>query len=252
MGFEGACWNFHESGHGKGTPDAVGGSLKRTADSRVRCGEDITCAAKFKEVLDKTGTTVTLFVTDPKEVMKSEGEHNTFLKQLKAIPSTLQIHQIKTTSPSTVLFRDVSCNCGFKSEVICKGHNFKERKFTVVAKPTEPVRCKKIPKTKHQELDDTVSSCSLNENPDDSKENATNFSMCFEENTEENSCTRILEKLSKCKDYNDFKEQCKAIQIGDVQGQERSILECKSTVDQNAMDLCPDDIPSKKTYIQLL
>jgi hypothetical protein len=61
MGFEGACWNFHESGHGKGTPDAVGGSLKRTADTRVRCGEDITCAAKFKEILDKTGTTVTLF-----------------------------------------------------------------------------------------------------------------------------------------------------------------------------------------------
>jgi hypothetical protein len=242
MGFEGACWNFHESGHGKGTPDAVGGSLKRTADTRVRCGEDITCAAKFKEILDKTGTTVTLFVTDPKEVMKSEEEHDKFLKQLKAIPNTLQIHQIKTTSPSTVLFRDVSCNCGFKSEVICKGHNFKERKFPVAAKPTEPVRCKKIPKTKHQELDDTIYSCSLKEKQEDDKENATNFSMC----SEENSYTRILEKLSKCKDYNDFKEQCKAIQIGDVQGQERSILECKSTVDQNVMDLCPDDIPSKK------
>jgi hypothetical protein len=91
MGFEGACWNFHESGHGKGTPDAVGGSLKRTADTRVRCGEDITCAPKFKEILDKTGTTVTLFVTDPKEVMKSEEEHDKFLQQLKAITNTLQI-----------------------------------------------------------------------------------------------------------------------------------------------------------------
>jgi hypothetical protein len=67
---------------------------------------------------------------------------------------------------------------------------------------------------KHQELDDTISSCSLKEKEEDDKENATNFSMC----SEENSYTRILEKLSKCKDYNDFKEQCKAIQIGDVQG----------------------------------
>jgi hypothetical protein len=81
--------------------------------------------------------------------------------------------------------------------------------------------------------------CYRKEKLEDYKEKATYYSMC----SEENSNTRILEKLSKCKDYNDFKEQCKAIQIGDVQGQERSILECKSTVDQNVMDLCPDDIP---------
>jgi hypothetical protein len=71
---------------------------------------------------------------------------------------------------------------------VSKGHNFKERKFTVAAKPTEPARCKKIPKTKHQELDDTISSCSLKEKEEDDKENATNFSMCSEENSYTSSC----------------------------------------------------------------
>ena len=118
MGFKGACWNFHESGHGKGIPDAVGGSLKRTADTRVRCGEDVTSATKFKEVLEKTGTAVTLFVTDPKEVKESEDQYEEVLKKLNAIPNTMQIHQIKTTSPSTVLFRDVSCKCGFMEEPV--------------------------------------------------------------------------------------------------------------------------------------
>lgn len=85
LGFEGACWNFHESGHGKGTPDAVGGSLKRTADTLVRCGEDILCAAKFKEALDKSGTNVTLYITDPKEVQQLADKYDKCFQKLKAI-----------------------------------------------------------------------------------------------------------------------------------------------------------------------
>jgi hypothetical protein len=30
MHFCGGTWNFYESGHGKGIPDGVGGSLKRS------------------------------------------------------------------------------------------------------------------------------------------------------------------------------------------------------------------------------
>lgn len=32
LGFTKAEWNFFEAGHGKGVPDAVGGSVKRKAD----------------------------------------------------------------------------------------------------------------------------------------------------------------------------------------------------------------------------
>lgn len=47
LGFSYAEWNFFESGHGKGIPDAVGGSLKRKADSKVKFGCDITSAKTF-------------------------------------------------------------------------------------------------------------------------------------------------------------------------------------------------------------
>lgn len=30
-----ATWNYHESGHGKGTPDCIGGTCKRNADRVV-------------------------------------------------------------------------------------------------------------------------------------------------------------------------------------------------------------------------
>jgi hypothetical protein len=38
MGFEFGSWNFFESGHGKGAPDAIGGSVKRQANNLVLTG----------------------------------------------------------------------------------------------------------------------------------------------------------------------------------------------------------------------
>lgn len=34
-------WNYSESGHGKGAPDGVGGTLKRTADQLIAEGKDL-------------------------------------------------------------------------------------------------------------------------------------------------------------------------------------------------------------------
>lgn len=48
-----ATWNFHESGHGKGAPDGVGGTLKRTANRKVLHGRDIKDAISFKETLEE-------------------------------------------------------------------------------------------------------------------------------------------------------------------------------------------------------
>jgi len=41
LGFDAGSWNFFESGHGKGAPDATGGVIKRQADPLVRTGCDI-------------------------------------------------------------------------------------------------------------------------------------------------------------------------------------------------------------------
>jgi hypothetical protein len=48
--YEEAAWNLFEAGHGKGVPDAVGGSIKRNADQKVKYGRDITSPKTFVEL----------------------------------------------------------------------------------------------------------------------------------------------------------------------------------------------------------
>jgi len=52
-GVEEIIWNFSESGHGKSVSDGVGGTTKRTADSAVLLGIDITDAHTFVNVVSK-------------------------------------------------------------------------------------------------------------------------------------------------------------------------------------------------------
>lgn len=42
--FKIAKWNFTEAGHGKGAPECVGGLVKRTAEMKVACGNDVSDA----------------------------------------------------------------------------------------------------------------------------------------------------------------------------------------------------------------
>ena len=52
-GFIAATWNFSEAGHGKGAPDGIGATLKRTADQIVAHGTDIPNAIALYEQLKK-------------------------------------------------------------------------------------------------------------------------------------------------------------------------------------------------------
>ncbi|KAL3885704.1 hypothetical protein ACJMK2_025750, partial [Sinanodonta woodiana] len=101
----------------------------------------------------------------------------------------------------------------------------------------------KISKTKFTESTD------ISEDHTETKTDKENVGDCntnLSEERNENFWTHFLEALCQCKDYASFKEKCKGIRMEDVQGQERSILECKYTVDQKAIDLCPDDIPTTR------
>ncbi|WAR17205.1 hypothetical protein MAR_031799 [Mya arenaria] len=51
LGFDSAKWSFFETGHGKGVPDAIGGSVKHTAECKVMYGEDIPNALVFVQKL---------------------------------------------------------------------------------------------------------------------------------------------------------------------------------------------------------
>lgn len=57
LGFPYAEW---ESGHRKGIPDAVGGSLKRKADSKVMFGCNITTAKTFVDSVSGGETEISI------------------------------------------------------------------------------------------------------------------------------------------------------------------------------------------------
>lgn len=122
-----ATWNFHESGHGKGVPDGVGGALKRAAKNLFLHGKDITNAASFVQSIKEKDTSIYLYevptsdVTEKSEILAS--------KNLKTVPGTFKLHQIKTSRIGEIYYRDISCVCdeGFL-------HTDHDWKFASIAK----------------------------------------------------------------------------------------------------------------------
>jgi len=57
-GFSTTTWNFFEANHGKGAPDGIGRTLKRTADNLVRHGQDLPDAESLFYHLKHSGTVV--------------------------------------------------------------------------------------------------------------------------------------------------------------------------------------------------
>ena len=64
-GFNVATWNSFEADHGKGVPDAIGVSIKITADRMVLNGKDIPIAQTlFKMLQTETDTAVKVYYVD--------------------------------------------------------------------------------------------------------------------------------------------------------------------------------------------
>ena len=83
------CYLF-EAGHGKSAADAVGGVLKRSADSAVDHGDDIPDAQTFYDII-KDRTKVKLFFVDEKAI-DSVAENIPI--GLKPVAHTMKLHQI--------------------------------------------------------------------------------------------------------------------------------------------------------------
>ncbi|CAG2231226.1 unnamed protein product [Mytilus edulis] len=125
-----ATWNFHESGHGKGVPDGVGGTLKRTANDLVLRGKDITSAKSFVESIQEQESLVMQY-----EVAKEHIAEKTRLlasQNLKAVPGTFKLHQIRTSICGEIWYRDVSCTCVESCSEY--GHNWKKAVLIVNSK----------------------------------------------------------------------------------------------------------------------
>ncbi|CAG4984789.1 unnamed protein product [Parnassius apollo] len=114
-------WNYSESGHGKGAPDGIGATCKRTADAVVATGGDIDNLESFVEAIQRRCSAITLFTIDDKAIQElTDGLQNETVN-LKSFNGTLKIHQVKAEilrSPlesapkaAKLIMKSLSCTC---------------------------------------------------------------------------------------------------------------------------------------------
>lgn len=151
LGFTRGTWNMFESGHGKGAPDAIGGTLKRKADNIVNQGHDLPNAYSVYEVLSKESNIQLHFVD---EDYINQMEVNS-LPSLSPITRTMKFHQICTESRDVITYRNFSCFC--KNPIICDcydSHAYDYNKLfqdndIIKALPSKPTLQQKSQKVVH-------------------------------------------------------------------------------------------------------
>lgn len=116
-GLKGGTWNFFEASHGKGAPDSVVGTLKRTVDKLVTNRCDIPDAHELYKALRETSTTVKLFYV-AREAMEQAMER--MPRKIPPVPSTMKTHQVVTFTPGEILYREVSCMCSTQKQLRCQ------------------------------------------------------------------------------------------------------------------------------------
>ncbi|KAH0567795.1 hypothetical protein KQX54_013988 [Cotesia glomerata] len=100
-------WNYSEPGDGKGAPDGVGGTLKRSADQAVAEGKDVTDLNVLKNILSLKCPSIMLIEVSTAEI------HNTdnLVKKSKSISTfsgTQKIRQFMFSN-DVLEFRTLSC-----------------------------------------------------------------------------------------------------------------------------------------------
>lgn len=114
-------WNYSESGHGKGAPDGIGATCKRTADAVVATGGDIDSLESFVEAIQGRCSAITLFTIDDKAIQELADDLQNETVNLKSFNGTLKIHQVKAeilrspleSAPSAakLIMKSLSCTC---------------------------------------------------------------------------------------------------------------------------------------------
>lgn len=72
LGVQNVMWHYHESGHGKGAPDGIGATVKRTADRMVAMGRDVGNFQQLTECLNGNCKGVQVIPIDEKRVEEIE------------------------------------------------------------------------------------------------------------------------------------------------------------------------------------
>ncbi|KAJ0178551.1 hypothetical protein K1T71_006374 [Dendrolimus kikuchii] len=101
-------WNYTESGHGKGAPDGVGGTLKRTADAIVARGHDIPDFDAFVEALKTNTKNIKIEIVSDYDIIAKDILLPT---DLRAFKGTQQVHQViwNDSDKYQMTMRNLSC-----------------------------------------------------------------------------------------------------------------------------------------------
>lgn len=105
-------WNYHEAGHGKGAPDGVGATCKRTADQLIAKG-DITNLKKFVSVIRQRCPGIRAAVVESSEIEEMNNFINEKISEMVTFKGTLLVHQVTGSAytPNTVTMKSLSCFC---------------------------------------------------------------------------------------------------------------------------------------------
>ena len=108
FGLQNCTWNYFEAGHGKGPADAIGGVVKRLADTVINQGGIIEDTKSFVQEVSKLTKVKIVSIKD-----ESIASRKKFIDTvpLKPIPGSMKIHQLQVVSPGLVSVRNLSCFC---------------------------------------------------------------------------------------------------------------------------------------------
>ncbi|KAF8785181.1 hypothetical protein HNY73_010755 [Argiope bruennichi] len=115
-------WNYSEVGHGKGAPDGLGGTLKRTADALVARRKDISCFNQFVSELQKN-------LKSNEIIPIKEYEFSTLHENLKEegerFIGTMKVHQVlwARAKPNVLHFRRLSCFQCIPTDICSHGYD---------------------------------------------------------------------------------------------------------------------------------
>lgn len=171
LGFDVTTWNFSESGHGKGVADGIGGSVKRTLDKQVSYGRDITNGKDAFEILKSVSKRIQFYYINESEIKSIQ---NKLPVVQKAVPGTMQVHQIVVVAGSLqIQHRVLSCFCRIDKEYICECFAIKKHFLTNDNIIKQPTNSNLIPSTSNipnlvSEVIDNNDLIDLTLNPDES------------------------------------------------------------------------------------
>lgn len=142
LGFSRTTWNYFPTSHGKGAPDGIGGTVKRTADSLLLRGNDVVDGKDLFEKISNSLNGVQLY-----HILEENLEtYDTLVTQhLKQVPSTRQIHQV-IPHQNCICHRQLSCFCSepldcqcFSPATLCIRYCLEEQQTNARARKSRPL-----------------------------------------------------------------------------------------------------------------